>query len=134
MPIPPPFVHILRDHVDRFGVAPDGRVFRNADDGYVDAAAYGETWERARKKALAPHEQPTLLAQRPYDLRHAGISFWLHSGVDPAERVCRAGQSIQVLFPYYAKFLDGLQERSNRLIEESMQERSRRSEDSSPKG
>ncbi|WP_267888940.1 MULTISPECIES: hypothetical protein [Streptomyces] len=32
------------------------------------------------------------------------------------------------------KVLDGLQERSNRLIEESMQEWSRRSEDNSPKG
>lgn len=37
-------------------------------------------------------------------------------------------------FQYYAKFLDGLQEYSNRLIEESMQEWSRRSEDSSPTG
>ncbi|MFC9621100.1 hypothetical protein ACFTXM_14180 [Streptomyces sp. NPDC056930] len=112
----------LRDHVDRFGAAPDGRVFRNAADGYVDAAAYGKTWERARKKALAPNEQSTVLAKRPYDLRHAGISFWLHSGVDPAECARRAGQSVQVLFQYYAKFQDGLQEHSNRLIEESMQE------------
>ncbi|MEV7565622.1 site-specific integrase [Streptomyces tanashiensis] len=134
VPIPPSFVHTLRKHVDRFDVAPDGRVFRNAAGGYVDAAAYGKTWERARKKVLTPNEQPTLLAKRPYDLRHAGISFWLHSGVDPAECARRAGQSIQVLFQYYAKFLDGLQEHSNRLIEESMQEWSRRSEDSSPKG
>ncbi|MFJ5097967.1 hypothetical protein [Streptomyces sp. NPDC088557] len=134
VPIPPSFVRTLRDHVDRFCVAPDGRVFRNAAGGYVDAAAYGKTWERARKKVLAPDEQPTLLAKRPYDLRHAGISFWLHSGVDPAECARRAGQSIQVLFQYYAKFLDGLQEHSNRLIEESMQEWSRRSEDSSAEG
>ncbi|MFH8621961.1 alpha/beta fold hydrolase [Streptomyces vietnamensis] len=80
VPIPPSFVRTLRKHVDRFGVAPDGRVFRNAAGGYVDAAAYGKTWERARKKVLTPHEQPTLLAKRPYDLRHAGISFWLYSG------------------------------------------------------
>lgn len=39
-----------------------------------------------------------------------------------------------MLFQYYAKFLDGLQAHSNRLIEESMQEWSRRSEDSSAKG
>lgn len=133
VPIPPSFVHTLRKHVDRFGVAPDGRVFRNAAGGYVDAAAHGKTWERARKKVLAPHEQPTLLAKRPYDLRHAGISFWLHSGVDPAECARRAGQSIQVLFQYYAKFLDGLQEHSNRLIEESMQEWSRRSGTAAPR-
>ncbi|WP_256961992.1 integrase [Streptomyces sp. NRRL B-24572] len=57
-----------------------------------------------------------------------------NSGVDPAECARRAGQSIQVLFQYYVKFLDGLREHSNRLIEESIQEWSRRSEDSSPKG
>ncbi|MFG2232232.1 tyrosine-type recombinase/integrase [Streptomyces sp. NPDC048723] len=127
VPIPPSFVSTLREHIDRFGVAPDGRLFRNAAGNYVEAAAYGITWARARRKALADHEQSSLLAKRPYDLRHAGISFWLYSGVDPAECARRAGQSIQVLFQYYAKFLDGLQEHSNSLIEESMQEWNRRS-------
>ncbi|WP_405861286.1 hypothetical protein OG361_38740 [Streptomyces sp. NBC_00090] len=47
------------------------------------------------------------LAKRPYDLRHADISFWLYSAVDPAECARRAGQSIEVLFRRYAKFLDG---------------------------
>ncbi|MFD4372409.1 hypothetical protein [Streptomyces sp. NPDC058486] len=56
-------MHTLRNHVDRFGLAPDGRVLRNAAGGYVDPAAYGKTWERARKKVLAPHEHPTLLAK-----------------------------------------------------------------------
>ncbi|MEU1227977.1 integrase [Streptomyces sp. NPDC005828] len=58
------------------------------------------------------------------------------SGAGPAHAECarRAGQSIQALFQRYAKFLDGLQEYSNRLIEESMQDRSPRSEGSSPKG
>ncbi|MFZ3495814.1 tyrosine-type recombinase/integrase [Streptomyces sp. 5.8] len=129
VPIPPSFVSMLREHIERFGVTSDGRLFRNAADNYVDAAAYGITWARARTEALAGHEQSSLLAKRPYDLRHAGISFWLHSGVDPAECARRAGQSIQVLFQFYAKFLDGLQEHSNRLIEESIQEWSRRSVD-----
>ncbi|MET9478380.1 hypothetical protein [Streptomyces sp. NPDC002922] len=40
------------------------------------------------------------LAKRPYDLRHAGISFWLYSGVDPAECAHRAGQSIEVHFRF----------------------------------
>ncbi|MEU1228009.1 hypothetical protein [Streptomyces sp. NPDC005828] len=109
-------------------------MFGDAAGGYVDAAAYGKTWERARKEVLAPKEQPTLLAKRPHDFRHAGTSFWLHSGVDPAECARWAGQSIQVFFQHYAKFLDGLQEHSNRFIEESMHERSRRSADSSPTG
>ncbi|MEH0421142.1 tyrosine-type recombinase/integrase [Streptomyces sp. B21-083] len=122
VPIPPQFVRMLRAHIERFGVAPDGRLFRNQAGNYVDAAAYGTTWARARKYVLTRTELTSKLAKRPYDLRHAGISFWLYSGVDPAECARRAGQSIEVLFRYYAKFLDGIREQANRLIEESMQE------------
>ncbi|GAX52195.1 site-specific integrase [Streptomyces olivochromogenes] len=47
-----------------------------------------------------PHSDGTRLrpGQRPYDLRHAGSSFWLYSGVDPADCARSAGQSIEVLF------------------------------------
>ncbi|WAL93641.1 hypothetical protein [Streptomyces sp. Je 1-369] len=109
-------------HIERFGVAPDGRLFRNQAGSYVDAAAYGTTWARARKCVLTRTELASGLAKRPYDLRHAGISFWLYSGVDPAECARRAGQSIEVLFRHYAKFLDGVREQANRLIEQSMAE------------
>lgn len=74
------------------------------------------------------------LAKRPYDLRHAGISFWLHSGVDPAECARRAGQSIEVLFRHYAKFLGDVREQANRLIEQSMQEWDRVSQGGAPAG
>ncbi|MFI5863671.1 integrase [Streptomyces sp. NPDC051546] len=120
VPIPPAFVRTLRGHIERFGVAPDGRLFRNAAGKYLDPAAYGTTWKRAREHVLTPYELSTRLAKRPYDLRHAGISFWLHSGVDPAECARRAGQSIEVLFRHYAKFLAGVQDHSNHLIEQSM--------------
>ncbi|WP_438295555.1 hypothetical protein [Streptomyces sp. HUAS TT7] len=80
------------------------------------------TWARARKHVLTRTELASGLAKRPYDLRHAGISFWLYSGVDPAECARRAGQSIEVLFRHYAKFLDGVREQANRLIEQSMEE------------
>jgi integrase len=133
VPIPPAFVRMLRGHIDRFGVAPDGRLFRNEAGGYVEAAAYGKTWARARDYVLTPVGRSSLLAKRPYDLRHAGISFWLHSGVDPAECARRAGQSIEVLFRHYAKFLAGIQEHANRLIEQSMQEWDRRGEAAAPR-
>lgn len=68
---------------------------------------YGTTWARARKYVLTRMEPTSGLAKRPYDLRHADISFWLYSAVDPAECARRAGQSIEVLFRRYAKFLDG---------------------------
>ncbi|MFD4830496.1 hypothetical protein ACFWPV_11675, partial [Streptomyces uncialis] len=40
--------------------------------------------------------------------------------VDPAECARRAGQSIQVLFRHYAKFLAETRDHANRLIEDSM--------------
>ncbi|MFC9602546.1 tyrosine-type recombinase/integrase [Streptomyces niveus] len=120
VPIPPVLVSMLRDHMRQFGVAPDGRLFRNAAGKYIEASAYGITWGRAREAVLTLDEHALELAKRPYDLRHAGISFWLASGVDPAECARRAGQSIQVLFRYYAKFLAEARDHANRLIETSM--------------
>ncbi|MGW9036451.1 hypothetical protein ACWGQ4_16130 [Streptomyces sp. NPDC055721] len=69
---------------------------------------------------------------RPYDLRHAGISLWLYSGVDPADSARRAGQSIERHFRHYAKFLDGVREKANRFIEQSMVEWDRVSWGQSP--
>ncbi|WP_229881360.1 tyrosine-type recombinase/integrase [Streptomyces alanosinicus] len=134
VPIPPQFVRILRAHIERFGVAPDGRLFRNQAGNYVDAAAYGTTWSRARKYVLPRIELAPGSAKRPYDLRHAGISFWLYSGVDPAECARRAGQSVEVLFRHYAKFLDGVREQADRLIEQSLQEWDRVTRDAAPAG
>ncbi|MER6952580.1 tyrosine-type recombinase/integrase [Streptomyces sp. NPDC002623] len=120
VPIPPVLVRMLRDHIARFGVAPDGRIFQNAAGNYIDTSAYNITWNRAREAVFTVNEHALDLAKRPYDLRHAGISFWLASGVDPAECARRAGQGIQVLFRYYAKFLAGARDRANQLIEQSM--------------
>lgn len=69
---------------------------------------------------LTLDEHALELAKRPYGLRHAGFSFWLASGVDPAECARRAGQSIQVLLRYCAKFLAEAWDHANRLIETSM--------------
>lgn len=110
----------LRNHIDRFGVAADGRIFQNEAGNYIETSAYCITWGRAREVALTLDEHALNLANRPYDLRHAGISFWLASGVDPAECARRAGQSIQVLLRCYAKFLAGARDHANQLIEESM--------------
>ncbi len=79
-------------------------------------------------------ERASGLAKRPYGLRHAGISLWLHSGVDPAECARRAGQSIEVLFRRNAKFLDGVSEQAKRLIEQSMPEWDRVSQGAAPEG
>jgi hypothetical protein len=70
--------------------------------------------------ALSTRFTPLQLAKRPYDLRHVGISFWLASGIDPAECARRAGQNIQALFRYYAKFLAEARNHANSLIEDCM--------------
>ncbi|MFB7400871.1 hypothetical protein ACFCZR_11925 [Streptomyces rubiginosohelvolus] len=52
----------------------------------------------------------------PYSLRHAGVSLWINSGVDPVEVARRAGHSLMVLFRIYAKILRVQQDRANALI------------------
>lgn len=71
MPVPPVLVRMLREHIERFGVAPDGRLFRNAEGNYIEAAVYGITWGRARDATLTLDEHALSLAKSPYDLRHA---------------------------------------------------------------
>lgn len=96
VPIPPQFVRILRSHIERFDVAPDGRLFRNMAGNYVGASAYGTTWARARRDVLTRTEQASRLVKRPYILRRAGAPFWLYSGVGPAgctRRAARASRS-----------------------------------------
>ncbi|WP_369377094.1 tyrosine-type recombinase/integrase [Streptomyces sp. cg36] len=122
IPIPPIFVELLRNHIKEHGTARDGRVFQTLRGGIVQESGYGEVWSRARKHSLSPTDQASLLAKRPYDLRHAGISFWLHSGVDPAECARRAGHSLAVMFRIYAKVLAQSQERANKRIDLALEE------------
>jgi integrase len=100
-------VSILRQHIHNFGVAPDGRLFRTEREGVVLQSGYGRTWRTARALALPPTKAASDLARRPYDLRHAGISFRLNAGV-PATQVAKwAGHSVEVLLKIYAKCIDG---------------------------
>ncbi|MGW9291321.1 tyrosine-type recombinase/integrase [Streptomyces albidoflavus] len=122
VPIPPHFVRQLRQHVAVHGTAPDGRLFRTNRGGLLQETGYGEVWAAARQSALTEPEAASLLARRPYDLRHAGVSFWLSSGVDPMECARRAGHSVAVLLRVYAKVLARTQERANRRIEEAMRD------------
>ncbi|WP_329208369.1 site-specific integrase [Streptomyces sp. NBC_00683] len=122
VPIPPHFVRLLRQHIATYGIAPDGRLFRTSRGGLLQETGYGEVWARARKDVLTEQEHASLLARRPYDLRHAGVSFWLSSGVDPMECARRAGHTIAVLFRVYAKVLAQTQERANDRIDAALRE------------
>ncbi|ONK11192.1 tyrosine-type recombinase/integrase [Streptomyces sp. MP131-18] len=122
VPIPPRLVTILRDHVDTYGTADDGRLFFNERGGLVASCTYYRVWHEARELGLSPAHVATPLAGRPYDLRHSALSTWLNAGVDPTEVAERAGNSVEVLFQRYAKCLDGRQEVANRRIEKLFRE------------
>jgi integrase len=120
VPIPPALVRMLRGHLTTYGTAPDGRLFRAAQGGRVRSTEYCDLWSSARTAVLTAEEAKSPLAEVPYSLRHAGVSLWIKSGVDPAEVAERAGHSIAVLYRFYAKILKGDQARSNKLIAEGL--------------
>ena len=108
VPIPPVLVAILRQHLDEFGTASDGRLFFGVERGEnVPASVYTRIWQQARTIGLAPAQARSPLARRPYDLRHAALSSWLAAGVPPTDVAERAGNSVKVLLTVYAKCLDG---------------------------
>jgi integrase len=87
-----------------------------------DLREYGEVWQEARTAALTEAEAASPLADVPYSLRHAGVSLWLSSGVEPTEVARRAGHSVAVLFRFYAKVIHGRQKQDNDRIERALSE------------
>jgi hypothetical protein len=115
-------VVILRWHIGRYGVAPDGRLFRSERDNVVSASTYSRVWEEARTFGLTPRQVASPLAGRPYDLRHAALSLWLNAAVQATDAAERAGNSVDVLLKVYAKCLDGQEATINRRIEAALGE------------
>ncbi len=107
VPIPPELVAILRDHIDRYGPAPDGRLFRSETGGMLYPSSYRYVWQHARPLALTPALAASPLARRPYDLRHGGVSLRLNAGVPPTQVAEWAGHSVEVLLTIYAKCIIG---------------------------
>ena len=83
MPCPPPLTALLHQHMEKFGTAADGRLFRNLTGGDLAESTIARVWDRARKTALSKAEYESVLARRPYDLRHACVSTWLAPGCRP---------------------------------------------------
>lgn len=124
VPLPPVLVALLRNHLDRWGTAPDGRVFfdtaEGADHAPITNTLYGGLWRRARAVALTESEQAAGLAKRPYDLRHGCASLLLNSGVPATEVARRLGHSLTVLLSTYAHWFTGMEEEANRLIDAAL--------------
>jgi len=107
VPVCPELVRYLAAHIEKFGAAPDGRVFFRLDGGPIRHSTYAKIWSRARQAALTPDQYRSQLGRRPYDLRHAAVSTWLNAGV-PATQVAEwAGHSVEMLLSTYAKCIDG---------------------------
>ncbi|MFG1811233.1 tyrosine-type recombinase/integrase [Streptomyces sp. NPDC049040] len=123
VPIPPPLVGLLLDHIEEFGTADDGRLFQSEYGNVVAASSYSRVWKQARTVALLPGQVASVMAARPYDLRHAGVSQWLNSGVPAPEVAARAGHSVDVLLRIYAKCIDGQESEMNDRILQGLGEK-----------
>jgi integrase len=120
VPVHPELVRLFREHIDRFGVGRKGRLFVGPRGGLVYEKTYLAVWREARRMVLGAAAESSLLARRPYDLRHAAVSTWLNAGVDPTQVAEWAGHSVPVLLHTYAKCVDGRDEVNRRRIEEMM--------------
>jgi integrase len=103
-------------HIDRFGIAPDGRLFRHPNGNIVRSSTLSQVWRAARLLALTPDQVASLLAGRSYDLRHSAVSLWLDAGVPAPTVARRAGHSVDVLLRVYANCIDGDDEIANGRI------------------
>ncbi|MDB4873203.1 MAG: hypothetical protein JWL97_4207 [Gemmatimonadales bacterium] len=107
VPIPPELVRLIREHLDRFGANPDGRIFRSVNGKPISPQTYSKVWARTREMGLPPDKYGSVLLKRPYDLRHSGITVRLYAGVPPKQVAQWAGHSVEVLHKTYSQILDG---------------------------
>jgi len=106
VPIPPELVALLREHIDIYGTAPDGRLFQTYRGGIYQPSTLWRVLQAARSMAFTPAQAASPLARKPYDFRHAGVSWRLNSGV-PGPKVAEwAGHSVETLYRVYAHCLD----------------------------
>lgn len=105
VPAHPDLVATLIRHIETFGLGRDGRLFvaRNGAAKLPVSGPYAKpvsvntvyrAWHRARAAALTDDEFDSMLARRPYDLRHARLSTWLNAGVSPTQVAEWAGHSV----------------------------------------
>jgi integrase len=119
VPIHPELVKLLREHLDEFGTGPNGRIFTLATGKIVTDRAYLKVFHDARSEAFTETEAASLIARRPYDLRHAAVSTWLNAGVEPAQVAKWAGHTTDVLLRVYANCVAGQQDEAKRRIIEA---------------
>jgi integrase len=122
VPCHPALTAYLHQHIEQFGTAPDGRLFRGERGGDLSESVYGRAWQGARLLAFPPALAASPLARRPYDLRHACLSTWLNGGVEATQVAAWAGNSVQVLLRVYAKCIADRDQINRRRIEEAFRD------------
>lgn len=131
VPAHPELVVWLQRHVKQFETGVGGRLFvaRTGRAGVpisppyakpVDMGTIYRAWQRAREAVLSEKEFASMLARRPYDLRHACLSTWLNAGVSPAQVAEWAGHSVDVLLRVYTNCVEGDDEVALRRIEAAL--------------
>lgn len=122
VPAHPELTSLLREHLDKFSAASDGRLFSGVRGGELPTVTYRRAWIKAREAVLTAAEQASPLARRPYDLRHACLSTWLNGGVYPTQVAEWAGHGVDVLLRIYAKCIAGQDELAKRRISEALRQ------------
>lgn len=119
VPIHPELVTLLRHHLKQYGTSPEGRLFTLPRGGTLTDRAYLAVFHKARAAAFTQQEADSLVARRPYDLRHATVSTWLNAGVAAPQVAEWAGHSVNVLLRVYVKCIAGKQDEAKRRILEA---------------
>lgn len=104
------------DHLDRYGTGSTARTFTGLRHGILTDRAYPAVFHKGREAAFTEHESASLLARRPYDLRHAAVSTWLNASVRAPQVAEWAGHSVDVFLRVYAKCIAGQQDDAKRRI------------------
>jgi integrase len=118
VPIPPELVRLLREHVESYGVGPDGRLFWTYRAGIYQPSTLWQVLQKARAAAFPPAVVASPLARKPYDFRHAGVSWRLNAGAPGPQVAEWAGHSVEVLYRIYAHCIDGDDERWHKRMED----------------
>lgn len=118
VPIPPELVGLLREHVRSYGTAPDGRLFWTYRGGIYQPSTLWQVLRKARTLAFSAAVVASPLARRPYDFRHAGVSWRINAGAPGPQVAEWAGHSVEVLYRIYAHCIDGDDERWHGQMED----------------
>ena len=96
-------------HLEAFGTAPDGRLFRSESGKPLQPSTWWQVWQKVQAASLTPEQLASPLMKRPYDLRHSGVTWRLNSGVPATEVAAWAGHSVEVLTRVYTRCVVGLE-------------------------